>query len=112
MAAANDRAALRLYRVLFALFALALAARVTYTIDAIRDMRHQYPAPPVTLGDPWPSIVSLRDSARAAGLQLGDRVIAIDGRPQDGMRRSFPRPAEQAPRRRAWFFPSTVRANA
>jgi hypothetical protein len=85
MPATSTRAALRPYRVLFALFALALAARVTYTIDAVRDMRHQYPAPPVKLGSPWPSIVELRDNARAAGLQLGDRVIAIDGRRQEGL---------------------------
>jgi|HubBroStandDraft_4_1064222.scaffolds.fasta_scaffold1899233_2 hypothetical protein len=44
MPAATDPAT-RPDRVLFALFALALAARVTYTytLDAIRDMRHQYP---------------------------------------------------------------------
>jgi len=83
MAAATDRAATRPYRALFALFALALSARVTYTLDAVRDMRHQYPAPPVKLGSPWPSIVDLRDNARAAGLQLGDLVIAIDGRRQE-----------------------------
>ncbi len=85
MPASTDRAATRPYRVLFALFALAMAARVTYTLDAIRDMRHQYPAQPVTLGSPWPSIVSVGDNARDAGLQLGDRVIAIDGRRQDGL---------------------------
>jgi len=84
MPATTERDATRPYRLLFALFALALAARVTYTLDAIRDMRHQYPAQPVTLGSPWPSIVGLHDNARAAGLQLGDRVIAIDGRPQKG----------------------------
>ena len=84
MPTATDRAATRPYRALFALFALALAARVTYTIDAIRDMRHQYPARPVTLGSPWPSIVWRDNSARAAGLQSGDRVIAIDGRRQQG----------------------------
>jgi phosphoserine phosphatase RsbU/P len=84
MAAATDRAAIRPYRALFALFVLALAVRVTYTIDAIRDMRQQYPAQPVTLGSPWPSIVRPGDNARAAGLQSGDRVIAIDGRRQEG----------------------------
>jgi sigma-B regulation protein RsbU (phosphoserine phosphatase) len=84
MPAAADRAAMRPYRVLFVLFALALAVRVTYTIDAARDMRHRYPAPPVKLGSPWPSVVELRDNARAAGLRLGDRVIAIDGRRQEG----------------------------
>ena len=85
MPATTDRAALRPYRALFALFALALAARVTYTIDAVRGMRQQYPARPVTLGAPWPSIVGLDNNARAAGLQLGDRVIAIDGRRQEGL---------------------------
>jgi len=89
VSAAADRAATRPYRALFALFALALAGRVTYTIDAVRDMRHQYPARPVTLGSPWPSIVRLDDNARAAGLQLGDRVIAIDGRTQEGLRDLF-----------------------
>ena len=89
MPAAADRAALRPYRALFALFALAMAARATYTLDAIRDMRHEYPAAPVTLGSPWPSIVRLDDNARAAGLRLGDRVIAIDGRRQDGLRDLF-----------------------
>ena len=49
MPATTDRAATRPYRVLFALFALALAARVTYTIDAVRDMRHQYSAPATLL---------------------------------------------------------------
>ena len=39
------------YRLLIAIFALALSARVTYTLDSVRDMRHRYPAAPVTLGD-------------------------------------------------------------
>jgi hypothetical protein len=85
MPAKTDRDATRPYRVLFVLFALALAGRITYTIDAIGDMRHRYPARPVTLGSPWPSIVGLHDNARAAGLQVGDRVIAIDGRAQEGL---------------------------
>jgi phosphoserine phosphatase RsbU/P len=89
MPATTDRAALRPYRALFVLFVLAVAARVTYTIDAVRDMRHQYPARPVMLGSPWPSIVGLDNNARAAGLQLGDRVIAIDGRRQQGLSNLF-----------------------
>src|SRR3984957_5823044 len=73
------------YRVLVALFALALATRVTYTLDAVRDMRHQYPMRPVVLGAPWPSIEWVDDNARAAGLQVGDRVVAIDGQTQKGL---------------------------
>ncbi len=85
MADATDRGASWRYNVLFALFVLAMAARVSYSIDALRDMRHQYPAQPVALGSPWPSVIKLSDSGRAAGLQLGDRVIAIDGRSQNGL---------------------------
>jgi sigma-B regulation protein RsbU (phosphoserine phosphatase) len=85
MPAADDRAVARPYRLLFALFVLALAARVTYTIDAVREMRHRYPAAPVALGSPWPSVVRVGDNAGAAGLRVGDRVIAIDGRSQEGL---------------------------
>jgi hypothetical protein len=67
MPAATERAITRPYRLLFALFVLAPAARVTYTIDSIRDMRHQYPAQPVALGIPWPSIISVGANAHAAG---------------------------------------------
>jgi hypothetical protein len=50
MTAKTERGAAWQYRALLALFALALTARVTYTIDAVRYMGHRYPAPPAALG--------------------------------------------------------------
>jgi hypothetical protein len=76
----------RLYRLLILLFVIAGARRVTYTIDAVRDMAHQYSASPFSLREPWPTIDRLNPSARMAGLQSGDRVLFVGGRPALGYR--------------------------
>jgi sigma-B regulation protein RsbU (phosphoserine phosphatase) len=76
----------RLYRLLFLLFLLAGARRVTYTIDAVQDMRHAYTASPLNLRAPWPTIYSADPLAQAAGLRAGDRVLRLAGRAPRGFR--------------------------
>ena len=65
-------------------FLVAAASQSTYTADVIRDMGGDYPLKPFTLGAPWPSVESLDSNAKAAGLQRGDRILEIDGRPVNG----------------------------
>jgi phosphoserine phosphatase RsbU/P len=67
-----------------AVAALALCAQVTYTADVIRLMAGEYPGMPFALGDPWPTVVSPAGQAKAAGLEAGDRIVAIDGQPPRG----------------------------
>src|SRR5437764_14991384 len=75
----------RLLYVLLGLVFLATAAsQGTYTADVIRDLQQRYPVKPGLLGDPWPTIRGLDPTARSAGLKVGDRVEAIDGRPARG----------------------------
>ncbi len=73
----------RHYRLLLFLFLVVIVCQGTFTIDVIRGLDGDYPLQPVTLGQPWPSITGLGASPKAfdAGLRLGDRVIAIEGRP-------------------------------
>jgi len=91
MPAKTDRDATRPYRVLFVLFALALAGRITYTIDAIGDMRHRIPGPAGDARQPLAFHCGGSTIMPApAGLQVGDRVIRDrTGRAQEGLRRSL-----------------------
>jgi phosphoserine phosphatase RsbU/P len=75
-----------LYRLLILLFAIAAARRVTYTIDAVADMRHEYAGCPVGLGDPWPTVQWTYPAAEQAGVRVGDRILAIGGRSPQGIR--------------------------
>src|SRR5215472_8908967 len=75
----------RLYRLLILLFAIAAARRVTYTIDSVADIQHEYTACPVGLGDPWPTVAWTRKVAQQAGLQAGDRIVSIGGRAPQGL---------------------------
>ena len=74
----------RPHRLLLALFLLTLMSQVTFTSDVIRTLEGDLPLKPVTLGAPWPSIVSLSKGAEAAGLRVGDRVLAIEGQAVHG----------------------------
>jgi len=74
----------KLYTLLSVWFALAAAGQVTYSIDAVRDLAGDYPAKPISLGDPWPSATSVTREATEVGLQRGDRVVAIEGRAVSG----------------------------
>jgi sigma-B regulation protein RsbU (phosphoserine phosphatase) len=68
-----------LYLIWGAVAVFSFCAQGTYTADVIRLMAGRYPAPPFTLGDPWPSLRDPWPQAIAAGLQPGDRLLAIDG---------------------------------
>src|SRR3954471_15570789 len=74
----------RPHRILILLFALTVASQVLFTTDVIRTLRGDYAVQPLTLGDPWASIVSLSKPAEEVGLRIGDSVIAIDGRTPRG----------------------------
>ncbi len=76
----------RLYRLLILLFLIAGARRVTYTIDALRDMQHEYGAVPFTLSDPWPTVAVASKAASDAGLHPGDRILTVAGRAPVGLR--------------------------
>jgi sigma-B regulation protein RsbU (phosphoserine phosphatase) len=76
----------RLHRLLVLLFLIAAARRITYTVDAVADMRHEYTGCPVGLGDPWPTVAWTRKVAEQAGLRAGDRILSIGGRAPQGLR--------------------------
>ncbi len=75
-----------IYTLLALLFAIAAARRVTYTIDAVRDMSHRYTKAPFTIAEPWPTVADETKSAKAAGLLPGDRILAVEGRVPFGSR--------------------------
>ena len=54
----------QLLTLLAILFVIAMTARVTYTIDVVRDLNHNYPARPVWIDEPWPTIRALADEAK------------------------------------------------
>ena len=64
-----------------AVFLVVLISQATFTADVIRELEGRYPDAPVALGDPWPTI---RSVAYGGSVRVGDRVIAIDGRPVNG----------------------------
>jgi len=74
----------RPHRLLLLLFLLTLVSQVTFTSDVIRTLRGDYPAKPITMGAPWPTIVNLSKPAETAGLRAGDSVLAIEGRAPRG----------------------------
>ncbi len=75
----------RPYILLATVAVLAITAQTTYTVDVLRYMNGEYPANPFGMRGPWPSIRWLHSSGETAGLRIGDRVIAIDGRPPQGL---------------------------
>jgi sigma-B regulation protein RsbU (phosphoserine phosphatase) len=62
-------------------FLVVLISQATFTADVIRELEGHYPDTPIALGDPWPTI---RSVAYSGSVRVGDRVIAIDGRPVNG----------------------------
>ncbi len=62
-------------------FLVVLISQTTFTADVIRELQGDYPDTPITLGDPWPTIGNV---AYGGSVRVGDRVIAIDGRPVNG----------------------------
>src|SRR5215831_17710268 len=67
-----------LYVLLGLVFVLAVISQGTYTADVIQDLRGQYP------WKPWPRIQAVNPNDRGVGLQPGDRIMAVDGRPYNG----------------------------
>ena len=74
------------YIVLALFCAFAATYQTRFLIDLWRDFTFQYPAPPFALGSPWPTVINVFERARQAGLQPGDRILAIDGRSVEGTR--------------------------
>ncbi len=72
------------YLALAIVFLVAAASQITYTIDVLRDMAGNYPVRPFAIREPWPTVQSVDESARRAGLQRGDRIVSIDGRAVKG----------------------------
>src|SRR5580700_11819665 len=72
------------YAWLAILFAVTMAAQVTFTLDVLRSLRMEYPYPPFWVGSPWPTLVVVNPWASGSGLRVGDRVISIDGRSPRG----------------------------
>lgn len=66
------------------LWVVVMVAQSTFTVDVIRSLRYEYPYPPVSIGDPWPTIVSVSPIAKSSGLLAGDRVVSIEGRTPKG----------------------------
>jgi sigma-B regulation protein RsbU (phosphoserine phosphatase) len=73
------------YAALAALFVVAVACQVRFSADAVKDLTHRDPRAPFILDAPWPTARLLRPEARAAGLEEGDRVLAVDGRKPAGI---------------------------
>src|SRR5437764_8344426 len=75
---------IRPHRLLLLLFIVTLLSQTTFTIDVVRTLSADYPLKPMTLGSavgaPWPAITEVSARAAAAGLRVGDRVLAIEGR--------------------------------
>ena len=70
----------RQYAALAAVFAIAVTAQTTYTIDVLRSLAGSYPQKPFTAGAPWPTLDWVDGSGRAAGLRVGDRIVSLAGR--------------------------------
>ncbi|MBZ5724199.1 MAG: SpoIIE family protein phosphatase [Acidobacteriia bacterium] len=68
---------------LAALFVVVLASQTTFTVDLIRDLTADYCATPVSIGYPWPTITAVH-YGKETGLSVGDRIVAVDGRPLAG----------------------------
>lgn len=70
------------YLLLLALFIVAITYQTRYTIDAIRDdfYPNEQVREPFVMEDVEPIITRLRPEAEEAGLRIGDRVLAMDGR--------------------------------
>jgi len=62
---------------------VVVVSQTTFTIDVIRELTGNYPATPIYVGNPWPTVyaVAYGDSVRS-----GDRVLAVEGRPLVGDR--------------------------
>jgi sigma-B regulation protein RsbU (phosphoserine phosphatase) len=73
------------YLLLALVAAIAITSQVTYSIDVVADLQGQYPFQPIALGNPWPTIVGVTRETKAAGLNVRDRVSAIDGLPVNGL---------------------------
>jgi len=65
-------------------FVVAMFTQGAFTVDVVRDLTSDYPAPTLDLGGPWPTIMWVSPAASAAGLRTGDRVVAIDGKAPEG----------------------------
>jgi sigma-B regulation protein RsbU (phosphoserine phosphatase) len=74
-----------LYLVLAIVAFAAISGQAVYTIDVIADLQGEYPFAPIAVGSPWPTITGVEPYARKAGVKVGDRVAAIDGRPVEGL---------------------------
>ncbi|MBZ5499175.1 MAG: SpoIIE family protein phosphatase [Acidobacteriia bacterium] len=83
---AREKTGFGLYLCLAIVFALALLAQVTFTVDVVRDLANDYPRIPISLGRPWPTITEITPSASDAGLRKGDRVVTIDGFAPSGLK--------------------------
>lgn len=55
-------------------------SQAVFSIDVVRSLRYEYPYMPISVGAPWPSITGVADWARKSGLEVGDRVISIEGK--------------------------------
>ncbi len=64
---------------------LVFTLQIRFDVDIFNDLRGRYPRAPFTLGAPWPTLARLQDEARAAGLQSGDRLVAVEGQAVNGM---------------------------
>ncbi|MBZ5584610.1 MAG: hypothetical protein LAQ30_20835, partial [Acidobacteriia bacterium] len=75
----------RAYAWLTLLFAATLASQAPFTMDVVRVLARDYPLREFYVGAPWPSLVTVSEKAKAAGLREGDRVLALDGAAPRGL---------------------------
>jgi sigma-B regulation protein RsbU (phosphoserine phosphatase) len=56
---------------------VVIVSQATFTIDVIRELAGDYPATPIYVGDPWPTVYAV---AYGDSVHKGDRVLAVEGR--------------------------------
>ncbi len=91
-----------LYILLLALFVVAVTYQALFTVAAVREDLYGYQQVrrPFLIEDVEPIITRLRPEAEAAGLKVGDRVVAVDGRGVEGLRLVATRDSLKDARRR------------
>jgi len=70
-----------LYSGLAILFIVAMTVQAPFTVDVIRSLTSGYQKLPFWVGEPWPTLTIVDQPAAGAGLRVGDRLVAMDGRP-------------------------------
>src|SRR4051812_20197274 len=75
------------YAALILLFIVSVGLRMRVSVDQINHNLHgnEEARPPVDMADPKTTIITVQPEAAAAGIVAGDVLVAVNGKPYDGV---------------------------